>query len=218
MPRLLPPPHSIAVANTSLAGVGTFAFAALAMHAVRDDLVWTRAPLSFYLVGEHGAWLKASYVGLALALLLVGLQFRHALRPGARSDLAPWLFGTSALAVLFTAFFETHLPGLPGTTGGYVHGVAAPIAFLTVSFGMLLQSWYLRMDPAWRHRFAVAFAIALATFAGLWVHALVSDWPRGLTQRGVIVLIVAWLLLASTWLRAAARDQRARADSTVSSS
>ena len=207
MSRLLPPPHSIIVANISLAGVGVFFVTALAMHALRSDLAWMLAPLSFYLVGDHGAWLKCAYVGLALALMLVGLQFRHALRPGARSDLAPWLFGTASLAVLVTAFADTHLPGGPKTTAGFVHAVAAPIAFLTVTVAMLLQSWHLRMDPAWRHRFAVAFALALAGFAALWLHALVREWPRGLTQRGVIVLILAWLALAATWLRAAARAQ-----------
>ncbi|MCC8364112.1 DUF998 domain-containing protein [Lysobacter sp. A6] len=207
MSRLLPPPHSTLVANTSLAGVGMFFVAAVAMHAVRPDLQWMLAPLSFYLVGEYAGWLKAAYVALAVALMLVGLQFRHALRPGARSDLAPWLFGTASLAVVVTAFADTQLPGGPKTTEAFVHMVAAPIAFLTVSFAMLLQSWHMRMDPAWRHRFAVAFALALACFASLWVHALVREWPRGLTQRGVIFLVLAWLALAATWLRAAARAQ-----------
>ena len=207
MPRLLPPPHSTVVANTSLAGVGVFFVAALAMHAVRSDLQWMLAPLSFYLVGAYSGFLKGAYVALAIALLLVGVQFRHALRPGARSDLAPWLFGTASLAVVVTAFADTPLPGGPKTTEGFVHMVAAPIAFLTVSFAMLLQSWHMRMDPAWRHRFAVAFALALACFASLWVHALVREWPRGLTQRGVILLVLAWLALAATWLRAAARAQ-----------
>lgn len=216
MPRL-PRPHSPIVATASLAGLGVFVIAALAVQFLRDDLQWMFAPLSFYLVGPWGPWLKAAYVGLALALFLVGVQFRHALRPGARSDLAPWLFGISALAVLVTAFADTQLPNTRMDTEGLVHAVAAPIAFLTVSFAMLLQSWHLRMDPAWRHRFAIAFALALAGFAGLWVHALVREWPRGLTQRGVILLILAWLALAASWLRAAARAQSALVEPASSS-
>lgn len=208
MPRSLPSLHSVPVANASLAGLGAFVFAATAMQWVRADLDWAFAPLSFYLVGNLGPVLKAAYVGLALALMLIGLQFFHALRPGARSALAPWLFGTSSLAVLATAFADTQLPGGRMTTAAFVHAIAAPIAFFTVTVAMLLQSWHLRLDPAWRHRFAVAFVLALASFGALWVHALVREWPRGLTQRGVIALILAWLLLAAGWLRAAARDQR----------
>lgn len=202
--RTLPPPHSPLVASTSLACLASFALVAVAVQAQRPDLQWWLAPLSFYLVGEYSGWLKAAYVALALTLLLVGLQFRHALAPAARSALAPWLFGGASLAVAVTAFADTHLPGQAMTTANHVHAVSAPIAFLTVTFAMLLQSWHLRMDPAWRHRFAAAFVLALACFAGLWVHALVREWPRGLTQRGVIVGILVWLALAAAWLRVAA--------------
>jgi hypothetical protein len=206
MPRL-PPPHSTTVANASLAGIAGFLVGVLALQGLRPDLDWSRAPLSFYLVGEYGAALKAAYVGLAMTLVLVGVQFRHALRLDARSALAPWLFATAALALLVTAFADTELPGGPRTTAAIVHSLAAPVAFLSVTAAMLLQSWHLRRDPAWRHRFLVAFLLALACFAGLWVHALFRDWPRGLTQRGVVVLILAWLALAAGWLRAAARAQ-----------
>ena len=204
--RSLPTTHPVAAA-TPLACIAAFAIVALAVHGLRDDLQWWRAPLSFYLVGDHGAWLRAAYVGLALALAVVGVQFRHALAPAARSALAPWLFGAAALALVVTAFAETPLPGRGLRTANVVHLLSAQTAFLTVTFAMLLQSWHLRQDPAWRHRFAVAFVLALACFAGLWAHTLVREWPRGLTQRGVILLVLAWLALAATWLRAAARAQ-----------
>jgi hypothetical protein len=213
MSRPLPPLHSVPVANASLAGLAAFVSTATAMQWMRADLDWVLAPLSFYLVGAYGPLLKTAYVGLALALMLIGLQFFRALRPGARSDLAPWLFGVASLAVLVTAFADTHLPGGPRTTSGLVHGIAAPIAFLTVTVAMLLQSWHLRYDPAWRRLFAPAFALALACFIGLWIHTLVREWPRGLTQRCVIALIVAWLWLAAAWLRSAARSQSFAASS-----
>ena len=198
--------HSVAVANASLAGLLVFVVTAFALQFARDDLTWTNAPLSFYLVGPFGVVLKIAYVGLAASLLLIGLQFFHALERGARSDLAPWLFGTASLGVLATALFDTHLPGVPKTTAGFVHAVSAPIAFLTVTVGMLLQSWHLRYDALWRKRFGLAFALAAACFVGLWLHNFVREWPRGLTQRGVIAMIVAWLFLATAWLRADAQS------------
>ena len=113
--------HSVPVANASLAGLAAFVSTATALQWARVDLNWVLAPLSFYLVGTYGALLKTAYVGLALALMLIGLQFFRALRPGARSDLAPWLFGAASLALLVTAFADTHLPGGPRTTSGFVH-------------------------------------------------------------------------------------------------
>lgn len=213
MARPLPQLHSVPVANVSLAGLAAFGFTALAVQWMRVDLDWVFAPLSFYLVGAYGALLKTAYAGLALSLTLIGLQFFRALRPGARSDLAPWLFGAASVSILVTAFADTHLPGAPRTTSGYVHAIAAPIAFLAATVAMLLQSWHLRYDPAWRHRFAPAFALALACFAGLWIHALVREWPRGLTQRCVIASILAWLCIAAAWLRSAARTQSLAASS-----
>jgi hypothetical protein len=47
----------------------------------------------------------------------------------------------------------------------------------------------------------MAFTLAAVCFAMLWVHVLWREAPRGLTQKVVIVLILGWLALASTWLR-----------------
>ena len=100
-----------------------------------------------------------------------------------------------------TALAHSNLPGRAPTLEGFVHGIAAQAAFLCISVAMLLQSWWLRANPRWRSRFAPAFALALACFAGIWVDALWHGMPRGLEQRLVIALILAWLLLAANWLR-----------------
>ena len=60
--------------------------------------------------------------------------------------------------------------------------------------------------PSWAAIMTKAFALAAACFIGLWLHNFVREWPRGLTQRGVIALIVAWLFLATSWLRANAQS------------
>jgi hypothetical protein len=196
-------------ATVSLACIVGFVGTAFVLHVVRGELDWWRAPLSFYLDGSYGTVLQAAYVGLALSLALTGMLFRQALRPEARSTLAPWLFGTAAIALVTTAMAHA---GTPGSTEAILHSTAAKITFLTVTFAAMLQSWHLRFDPAWRHRFVVAFALALAGFAALWIHVLFRDWPRGLTQRIAIALILAWLTLAACWLRA-----HARAHSSLSS-
>jgi hypothetical protein len=110
------------------------------------------------------------------------------------------LFVLAGLALAVTASAETQRTRQPLTTEGMVHAIAAPLAFLFVTAAMLLQSWCLRGDAQWRVRFAPAFILAVASFAGLWGHALWRSAPRGLTQKAVILLILAWLALAAWWL------------------
>ncbi|MFC0677636.1 DUF998 domain-containing protein [Lysobacter korlensis] len=184
----------------SLAGVLAFLFTAIAVQALRADLDWRQAPLSFYLLGGHGYWLKAAYFGLAASLAGLGAAGYLGLQRGARSAAPALLFAIAALALCTTAITDSRLPGRDGTLESLVHGIAAQTAFLCVTTAMLLQSWRIRLDAAWRHRFAPAFALAAAAFVALWGHALWNGAPRGLTQKIVVLLVLAWLGLVGYWL------------------
>lgn len=191
------------LATLVLAGVLVFVAVCMATQLLRSDLDWQRAPLSFYLVGAYGVWLQGAYLVLASALALLGAGYYAALPPQARSAAPLLLFVLAALALGVTALAETDRPQLPPTFEGYVHGIAAPTAFLCVTTAMLLQSWRFRGDPRWRPRFTSAFGLAVACFVAMWVHALWREAPRGLSQKLVIAAIVAWLVLAALWLRRA---------------
>ena len=67
--------------------------------------------------------------------------------------------------------------------------------FVTVA--MLLQSFWLRYDPRWRARFALAFTLAALAFVALWIYALFHLFPSGISQKTVIALILAGLGWAS---------------------
>jgi hypothetical protein len=191
-------------------GIGTLAFlcvlafaaVAIALQGVRVDLDWVRAPLSFYLVGPHAWWLQAAYIALAIALAMLGAGYYGARPAPSRRILPMALFVVGALALGVTALAETDLGGGGvRTTAAYVHAIAAPIAFLGTTLGMLVQSWRFRADPLWRRHFATAFGLAVFCFVALWVHALWRELPRGLSQKVVIVAILVWLALAAHWLR-----------------
>lgn len=193
-------------------GVGTLAFACVLVFAaiaallqgVRVDLDWVRAPLSFYLVGPHALWLQAAYVALAIALAALGAGYYAAIAPQHRSIVPMLLFVIGSAALAVTAMAETDLgSGRPLTLASRVHAIAAPVAFLGTTLGMLTQSWCFRTDPQWRNRFALAFGWAVVCFAALWIHALWRELPRGLSQKVVIVAILLWLALAAHWLREA---------------
>lgn len=188
----------------AMAGVLAFASVAVALQWVRVDLDWVRAPLSFYLIGPYSLWLQAAYMALAVTLAAIGLGYHGAMSTPARSRLATALFVLGALALAVTAIAETDRGGEQDLTiAAVVHAISAPLAFLGTTLGMLVQSWSLRHDPHWRRYFALAFGLAVFCFAALWVHALWRELPRGLSQKVVIVAILAWLGLASLWLRRA---------------
>lgn len=187
--------------NTALIGMSLFVAITVTVQCLRHELDWQNAPLSFYLLGPYGHWLQAAYVVLAVALQLLAAGYYLAL-PGHGRSMAAWLLFTCAGAGLcVTALAHSNLPNQSPTLEGWVHGTAAQTAFLCVTTAMLLQSWRLRADPRWRHRFLAAFVLALLCFAAIWVDALWHGMPRGLEQRLVIALIVCWLLQAAWWLR-----------------
>lgn len=197
-PRRLSPAWA---GGLAVLGLQFFLGVALMLQYLRADLDWVSAPLSFYLIGPHSAWLIAAYFTLAASILLVGLGFHRELSPGARSGLTLLLFGLSALCVCTVALAHTDLPGTARLTPeGALHDAAAILAFVFAVLGMLLQAWQLRYDPRWRGRHARALGMALLTFAVLLTYALQKQLPRGAMQKSAILLIVVWLLMAGRWL------------------
>ena len=198
LPRPLLPALAGALAMPALA----FFFAtALVLQFTRADLDWLAAPISFYLLGPGSGWLVAGYFALGAALLLVGLGLHFALAPAARRTLAPLLFAVAAAGVALVALAHTDTLQDPlPTARGFVHNLAAAVAFLTACVGMLLHSWCFRADPRWRPHFRPGFGLALTAFAALWLYALWGALPRGGAQKSVILLILLWLLLACRWL------------------
>jgi hypothetical protein len=192
----------------ALAAILLFAGVALVLQFTREDLDWIRTPLSFYLIGPYGIWLQAAYCLLGAALVLLPLGLYFAFMPQARSSAPVLLFVMAAVALVVTAFAHTNVPGRAPTFEGWVHGTAAQGAFLWVTTAMVLQAWRFRGDPVWRSRFRLAFGLAVASFAAVWILSLWRSAPRGLTQKLVIAMIVYWLVMVGIWLWRAARERR----------
>jgi len=207
-PAALLKPSFVRWIGTGVAlAVVAFASVALVLHWLRVDLDWYRNPLSAYLSGPYAAWLKAAYVLLSCAMVLLGLAYHCAVATAARSRVPALLFALAGLALIVTAFAKTPLRGHGSRLEGYVHQVAAAITFLSVTSAMLIQSWRLRRDAAWRRHFVAAFSLAVACFVGMWTYFLWRDAPRGLSQKLLIAGILTWLELAAWWLRAHAMQR-----------
>jgi hypothetical protein len=206
-------PRSLGTA--ALAGVLAFALVCAAAQFMRSDLDWLRTPLSFYLLDSYGAWVRAAYFALSVALALLGSGWYLALRREARSAAPLLLFVCAGFALAVTALAETGRAGQTPTLESLLHGIAAQAAFLCLTVAMLLQAWRLRRDARWRHRFAAAFALAAVAFAGMWVLALWRGAPRGLLQKAEIASILLWLGLMAHWLRQEPGPSAASGDRTA---
>ena len=194
-------PNSRRMGSLAFAGVLSFITTCSAAQFARHDLDWVRAPLSSYLRGEYGWGVKAAYFGLSAALVLLAIGYYQALSRTARSGAPALLFVLAAVALVVTALANSGSLSGPRWLESFVHNVAAAPAFICVTTAMLLQYWRFRGDERWRHRFAVAFGLALLSFGSLWWHVFLVDSSRGLTQKTVIALIAGWLALAAWWLR-----------------
>jgi len=178
-----------------------FFIASLVMQFMRPDYDWVGMPLSFYLLGPYSVWLIVGFFALAAGVLWVALGLHAALETAVLRRTSLALFAVDAVAICVVALVHTDTSADPvPTTHGMVHYVAATIAFLSVTLGMLTQSWRFRADPYWRRYFPMAFPLAAITFAALWLYALWRALPRGAAEKAVILLIVLWLLLVSRWL------------------
>lgn len=186
---------------------GWVAFAVVAFALTAAVLQWTRAdldpiamPLSAYLRGASGAWLRGAYYLMASALaVLAWASFRTA-HAALRSGLASILFVVAALAlpiVAVTVLYE-HTP--QEDLARLIHGEAAQTTFLCLVTGMLLLSSRWWSDRRMQSGRVIGVMLAWLAFVQMWVLALWKGLPPGLTQKALIVLILLWLAWAARQL------------------
>ncbi|QNK01830.1 DUF998 domain-containing protein [Dyella telluris] len=202
--------------DTALAlSAGWIALAALVFAATAGILQWTRAdldpvamPLSAYLRGPGGVWLRGAYYLMASALACLAWSGQRATHRNLRSGLTSALFVAAAAAlpvVAITVLYE-HTPG--ENLAHLLHGMAAQGTFLCLVVGMLLLSTrWLRDERMQHHRYA-GVVLAWLAFVQMWVLALWKGLPPGLTQKALIALILLWLawVARQLWRAGASQD------------
>jgi hypothetical protein len=174
-------------------GVAVFVVVCTAAQFLRSDLDWIHAPLSFYLIGPGGWAVKIAYLALSASLVGIGAGFHRSLDMRSRGRVPMLLFVISGIALAVTAISDTSTKHGDTSVHARIHLLAAGTTFFCVTIAMLLQSLRLRKDASWRSAFAYAFALAAAAHAALWIYAVGHVLPKGLMQKIVIMLILAWL-------------------------
>lgn len=200
-----------ALAAIAITAVAAFIVSAIAVHLLRPGLDGAHQQLSVYLVGPWSGLLQAGYVTLGVGILSLAAALYRAPPPAARSAAPLLLFAIAAPSLAVTAFAPMRFPGEELRLVHLVHGSSAQAAFLCTTTAMVLQAWRLRHAPGWRPQAPLLLAWAAACFAGVWVLALAPGLPRGLSQKVLVAMIVAWLAGTAVRLWRDARTRRASA-------
>ena len=183
----------------ALIGIAFITVTCLLVQFLRTDLNWISTSMSIYVTGPYGTWVRASFYAPAPGIAALGIGWYRALDRRARSVLPMILFITSAIALCILASFTADPTRWPVTLHGNIHQWAAFATFLCITTAALLQSLRLRLDPGRRVHFIEATAIASVCVVYFWIYAL-SPIPRGLGEKAVIALVLAWLWRAAWWL------------------
>lgn len=205
LPRLAVRP----AARLTLIAVIAFAVVCGGAQFWRTDLNPMAVPLSTYLTGPGGFYVRTVYDVMGLALLAFAVGSYGATSAPQRSVLASWLFAAPGLLLPVVAATELFKGSTYENLAALIHGLAAQATFLTLSFGMLLLSSRWRRDSRLNASRHIGWVLAwLATFV-MWLQAFLPELPHGLMQKLLIALILLWLAWGARQLLRAPRVSRA---------
>lgn len=200
MARAMTVPAARPAARLMLLAVVIFAAVCGAAQFWRSDLDPIAVPLSIYLTGQGGAYVRLAYYLMGVALIFFAADAYRATTPALRSVLASALFALPGLLLPVVAASELLKGSAYENQAALVHGLAAQATFLMLSFGMLLLASRWRRDPRLgASRFAGVTVAWLATIV-LWLQVFLRQLPHGLMQKLAIVLILLWLAWAALQL------------------
>jgi hypothetical protein len=171
----------------------------------RTDLNPIRIPLSTYLRGPGGVYVRSVYYFMAVALLGFAWAIYQATMRVRRSMLASLLFAGAGLILPIVAASELFSDTPYHVLAKIIHRSTTLATFLWLSFGMVLLSTRWLRDQ--RMKDGSRFGLILAWLATLvlWFQVIVSVFPSGLMEKLAIVLILIWLGWASRHLLRAAQ-------------
>jgi len=201
------PATILPTAHLLLFTVTAFALICGAAQFWRHDLDPIAVPLSIYLTGPGGEYVRLAYYLISVGLLGFALGSYRATAPALRSRLASALFAGAGLALPIVALTELFAGTPHENQARLVHGLAAQATFLWLSFGMLLLSARWRRDPRLSAGTAPGWILAWLATIVLWLQVFLRDLPHGLMQKLTIALILVWLAWAARHMRRGALPQ-----------
>ena len=194
-------------ATVALVAIAYFAVMIAALHVLRPDRNPIQQPTSEYAVGPYGWLMTSAFFSMSVASFALVLGLSQGVSPPARSRLGLGLLGLWAAGVLVAMTFPIDPDGAPRTLAGTIHRINGPLAFLSLTAGILLVSWRFQHDDTWRpfHRPALLLSLLmLAVFVATPLSIATGLGVAGLAQRVLLAATVTWFLLTAARLRSVA--------------
>jgi hypothetical membrane protein len=173
--------------------IADFVLTAGVLQWTRSDLDPIAMPLSAYLVGHGGRWLRTAYYVMAASLAALAWASYRVTEVSQRSRLASALFVAAAITLPAVAITTLYAYGPQENLARLIHSMAAQTTFLCLVMGMLLLSSRWRRDLRLRHHSRAGVVLAWLAFVQMWLLALWKNASQGLTQKLLIALILLWL-------------------------
>jgi hypothetical protein len=147
--------------------------------------------------------MSSAFLSMSVATVALIFALVRGMPESARSRIGTVLLGVWALGVLIAMIFPTDAPGAQETLPGRIHDSSGPLTFLSLCAAMLLMSWHLKRDDAWRPIYPTAMGLSLvflAAFVGTFVSFVADLGFTGLTQRIALAAAVSWMVLMGAHL------------------
>jgi len=182
----------------SITFISAFAILIFILHFLRPGLAPLHRPTSEYAVGQYGYLMSAAFICMSIATITLIISFTRSVNRNARSTIGLVFLTIWSVAVLIAMLFPIDAEGAVATRAGRIHTTNGPIAFLSLTLGVLLVSLRFKRDEYLRDLYPTALVLAvmmILLFVSVAVSFNVGLGYEGLLQRLYLIIVVTWFIL-----------------------
>ncbi len=189
------------LALVALVGSACFVASALLLPLL-SEYTLVENYISELAIGRFGFVQTIAFLAFGLGSLALATGIRETTRGSWGSLVGSALVGLFGVGVILDAFFPIDRGGMPQTTAGTIHLIAALSAFLCAILAMFVLTRTFKRDARWRSYWPASLVLA---FVALVTFFLPSEgaWA-GIFQRIFVGVIISWMVLAAVRLRSIA--------------
>jgi hypothetical protein len=196
----------------SLGGIAVFTGLVGLEHILRPDYDPIRRYVSEYAVGRYHEVMTVAFLALAGGSTALVVDLARTLPEESRSTGGLICLGVWSGAVLVAGLFPTDLSGPDGlpehpTRQGTIHGMAGVACFFSLPLAAILFGRRFRRDRVWRAHAGPSLTLGVLQYGAVALMLASPGSRKGITERLLLALDLAWLTKMNLALRACAEPK-----------